>query len=607
LDNLQINKDNPDMNAVFKEVGNKLNNLPGTNLFIIDDAQGDLNKIKDILPSTGDWKILVSSRRQFDDIPDYEIKFLSKESAFQLFYNYYKEENDDTILEEILSPVEYHTLVTEIFAKHANKSNYSLKKLKSKILESGFDLNTRINTNHAEESIKHILTYMNSVFPLTSLEEKKLNTLRIFALFPSEFIDISDIFELFDVKYEDQDDFILESLTPLVEMGWLAKEQSFYKLHQVIKQLILETFPPDFKCYENYLKTIKDLLSMDQSKDNPIDKFKWVPYGEIIVKLFDVENVLKSVLFNNLALVYKNLGRYQEAAELLEKALKSDIKNFGEGHPSVVVRQSNLAMVYQDLCRYQEATELLEKALKSDIKNFGDGHPSVAVRQSNLALAYKNLGRYQEAAELLEKALKSDIKNFGEGHPTVVVIQSNMAMVYQDLDRYPEAVELLEKALNSNIKNFGEGHPTVAVSQSNLAMVYQDLCRYQEAVNLLESTLELNKKNYELNHPYIAQAQSNLAMVYKDLGRYPEAVELLEKALKSDIKNFGDGHPSVAVSQSNLAMVYKDLGRYQEAKELFIKALKTFEAQLGQNHPTTKIIRNNFDNLNKVMKDKSHT
>ena len=71
-------------------------------------------------------------------------------------------------------------------------------------------------------------------------------------------------------------------------------------------------------------------------------------------------------------------------------------------------------MVYQDLGRYEAAADLLEKALASDTeRNFGADHPSVAISQSNLALVYQDLGRYEAAADLLEKALASDTRNFG--------------------------------------------------------------------------------------------------------------------------------------------------------------------------------------------------
>ena len=101
-----------------------------------------------------------------------------------------------------------------------------------------------------------------------------------------------------------------------------------------------------------------------------------------------------------LALVYQDLGRYEEAADLLEKALAAYIAHFGDGHPNVARSQSNLALVYQALGRYEEAAELFEKAIAADIAHFGEGHPNVATRQSNLALVYQALGRNEEATDL---------------------------------------------------------------------------------------------------------------------------------------------------------------------------------------------------------------
>ena len=85
-------------------------------------------------------------------------------------------------------------------------------------------------------------------------------------------------------------------------------------------------------------------------------------------------------------------------------------KNFGPDHPNVAISSSNLAVVYQALGRYEEAAGLLEAALASDQKNFGPDHPSVARTRNNLALVYQALGRYEEAAGLLEAALASDSK-----------------------------------------------------------------------------------------------------------------------------------------------------------------------------------------------------
>ncbi|MBK8428199.1 MAG: tetratricopeptide repeat protein [Lewinellaceae bacterium] len=76
-----------------------------------------------------------------------------------------------------------------------------------------------------------------------------------------------------------------------------------------------------------------------------------------------------------MALVYRDLGRHAEAAELLESALKSDLNNFGKDHPNVAIRQLNLAAVYIESDRKPEARVFLQAAYQNLLKNFGPAHP----------------------------------------------------------------------------------------------------------------------------------------------------------------------------------------------------------------------------------------
>ena len=79
-----------------------------------------------------------------------------------------------------------------------------------------------------------------------------------------------------------------------------------------------------------------------------------------------------------MASVYKNLGEYNQAKELHEKALMIDKKIFGEDHGSVATGYNNLALVYYDLKEYNQAKQLYEKALTIRKKIFGEDHAHVA-------------------------------------------------------------------------------------------------------------------------------------------------------------------------------------------------------------------------------------
>ncbi|MCD4650606.1 MAG: tetratricopeptide repeat protein [Candidatus Cloacimonetes bacterium] len=472
---------------------NKLKNLDGKNLMILDDAKKDFSLIRKFLPGKPNWNVLITSRQNFSGVTSYYLNFLSRDAALELFYKYYTQQKNDELVDAILKPVGYHTLVVELFAKMAENNGLSLKELSQRADSRGIDISTdtKIELEHTKKIVTHILKYLQKTFPIANMPGDKTTILRKLAIIPSEFYS-AEIIEFFLQIEDEKREKFCSNLNGLVEMGWIEKSDNNYKLHDILRQLILKDFPPIYEYYEDYIRIVTILCNVDDSKDNIVEKIPAFLLGVEVLKYIKELNKVTSALTNNLAVYYYKdyKGNYLIARDLLETALQSDMENFGEKHPTVAVSQSNLATVYKNLGEYDKARELLEVALKSDLENFGEKHPTVAVSQSNLATVYKNLGEYEKARDLLEAALKSDMENFEEKHPTVAVSQSNLAGVYQELGEYEKARDLLEAALQSTLENFGEKHPTVAVSQSNLAGVYQDLGEYKKARELLEVALK---------------------------------------------------------------------------------------------------------------------
>ena len=58
----------------------------------------------------------------------------------------------------------------------------------------------------------------------------------------------------------------------------------------------------------------------------------------------------------------------------LFQALTSDEKSFEPGHPSIAIKESNLAMVLKDLGKIEEARDLLRKAQKTFLERLGPDH-----------------------------------------------------------------------------------------------------------------------------------------------------------------------------------------------------------------------------------------
>ena len=73
--------------------------------------------------------------------------------------------------------------------------------------------------------------------------------------------------------------------------------------------------------------------------------------------------------------------------------------------PTVATSLNNLAVLYRDQGKYAEAEPLYQRALAIREKALGSDHPDVAASLNNLAELYRDQGKYAEAEPLYQRAL----------------------------------------------------------------------------------------------------------------------------------------------------------------------------------------------------------
>lgn len=578
------------VNILFKT----LNQISGSNLLVIDNAGQDLVDLRSQLPQPPGWQILITSRESLTPFIKYEINELAPEEAEKLFYSLYPAGRKFLeAVKELLLYIGYHTLSVEIFARACQTSPFSLtpEKLLGKLKENDLSsISHRVWTGHGDKVVQ-IYDYLLGVFELQGLDNWEKSLLCQWAVLPSEEISQELIKQIFSIE-ESQLEAFEANLMQLVGKGWISFSPGnrTFRIHQMIQEVLRYKLLPTTNNCETLIDGVSKLLYIDQSKDNRIDKFPYVLYGESLLFHLNGEDELIT-LRNNLAFVYKGLGRYREAATLYEKVLQLKEEYTVASLRFKAATTSNLALVYKELGEYEEAADLLEQALQIDLKNLEPGHPDLAIRKSSLASVYQVLNRHEEAITLSKQALKADLFNFGENHPNVARRRSTLAIIYQGIGRYQEATQLLELALQSDLKNFEDSHPNLATRRSNLANSYQSLGRFEEAMDLHQLALQSDIQNFGDNHPEVAIKRINLALVYIAIGQYEEAVSLLLMAIESDTKNFGEQHATVGVNKNHLGSTYLALGEKEKAGELFKSSYDIFFKTFGPKHPNTLLVQ----------------
>jgi len=346
---------------------------------------------------------------------------------------------------------------------------------------------------------------------------------------------------------------------------------------------------------------------------------------------------------DNLAAIYKALGRYGEAEPLLRQALDIRKKVLGENDPDYVISLNNLAGLYRATGRYAEAEPLYLFSLEIVRTGAGEENPFFATCLNNLASLYKAMGDYAAVEPLYTRARDIVFKISGENSADYAVILSNLAQYYGLAGRSSEAESTYRRSLEITRNVLGEQHPQYARTLNNLASLYEtggNFARaeplYQQAMEILQSKTGKGSPDYASassnlaglyksigdharaetlyreaneirlaslgeNHPDFASGLGNLADLYFLKGDFKNAEPLYERALEIERRNLGENHPDVALDMQNLAVVYKAAGKFEKSEELYRRALEISKSAMGDRHPNVALTLHNLAALRHAM------
>lgn len=230
--------------------------------------------------------------------------------------------------------------------------------------------------------------------------------------------------------------------------------------------------------------------------------------------------------YNNLGVVLKAMGEFDEALDSFERAL-----SFDSGQPKTWV---NIARALKKLKRYDDSLKSFDRAIE------------LAPNDIDLILqkggVLKKLGREEESIDCFNRALSIEADNIE------ALFLKGLTLIH--LERHEEAVAALDLALKVD-----EGNSAVLAhrgyAKHKLEMVRDALADYNAALKL----------NPELDHILILRALS-----HAHLGKNEEAESDFENALA---RIEGD-----EVIWSGRATVQQRLGRLAAASESYGKALE---------------------------------
>ena len=102
-------------------------------------------------------------------------------------------------------------------------------------------------------------------------------------------------------------------------------------------------------------------------------------------QVYGDRDVETSVIFNNLAVLYKYTGDYEKALKLYRRALQIIEESLGREHPDTAAIYHNLGGLEHERGHHAQGEPFARRALEITKRRFGTDHPNTAADMAALA------------------------------------------------------------------------------------------------------------------------------------------------------------------------------------------------------------------------------
>jgi eukaryotic-like serine/threonine-protein kinase len=292
----------------------------------------------------------------------------------------------------------------------------------------------------------------------------------------------------------------------------------------------------------------------------------------------------------DLALLRDAQGKYNEAETLARQGLEIAKRKLPPNHPALGRDTSTLGRILEDRGNYAQAIQVLEEAVR--LQSQPDGPTSdLAETMTELANSHYYAGNYKTSDSLNRKVLEMDRQLYGNRHPHVADDLINLGAIQLDLGHFKEAEEYDRQALDIIRSFYGEDNPETASALTILGRALVTQGRDDEAAGMLQQALTIQEHAYGKVHPRIASVLNELGKIAQRQKKYQEAEHDFRRMAAIYRSVYAGKHYYIGIALSNLSGVYQDQKDYQQAEHLLREALKIYGQTLSPDHLNVGICR----------------
>jgi|GEM_PF-5932547 len=335
-----------------------------------------------------------------------------------------------------------------------------------------------------------------------------------------------------------------DAIAELVKYSLLKRgEDGLHSMHRLVQRVIRgEADNKDTVYLAADLEILVDVLS-DIKYATREDYDYFLALSDHAVSVVDFaelafaenEERLKTVVggLYRLARGYKLRGEYDTALIYYKRNLALNEKIYGAEHTETAAAYNNLGLLYNDMGNLEKALEMYQKDLAISEKVLGLEHPDTATTYNNLGVLYRTMGNHEQALEMHQKALAIREKVLGLEHPDTAQSYNNLGALYHDMGDYKKALGMYEKSLTIQEKVLGKEHPSTAATHYNLGMLYHRSERYEQALEWFSRAFKIWMRVLGEEHPHTQLAFGNLRYAFvANGGKAEEFADWLAEQLR---------------------------------------------------------------------------
>ena len=287
--------------------------------------------------------------------------------------------------------------------------------------------------------------------------------------------------------------------------------------------------------------------------------------GRRAVELFkSVDSTMQeAAALNQLGNHMSGIGMNRESLDAYNEAVKL---GYQIGDSLVVgLYKNNIGLVLKDLGEYQNALSALYESLSLK-EDHGASDQTISSSLLNIGLVLDLLNKPDESLLFYARAI--EFKTRVGDSLGIARVFSNMAVIHKNLDRYDSAIHFIN--LSNEILSKVEDNDLLLVNQTNLGNLFKRKGDFSGAKKYLLQALSIAEQEKDKNH--IGDAYQNLGALAFEEGDVQSCIDYNLMAL--ELTKETDSYAQMMEIHSNLQEAYASVGQFEEAYRSTLYALQ---------------------------------